>query len=628
MKRRSATSRLVAPAGDEGEDVGLSAGDAEGGERGRDGGGVAAALAGDRRAEVLEERAAPGRQGVVVVGLEGGEALPQPGDRVAPAVGVGGGGDEVTQVGAVVGVGGRGEPVVDLGEASPPPPRVRPARPAATASARRSTLRLTGVSTGRAGHLGAGGVAVVVEDRAEQRPLAGEHVGGARDGRAPGPSRRPCDRTAPGRSPATTWSRARTLPSARASTWWRSSPVASAASMAASAAGRSPSWACTNPCTRIAIARVDRPQRRDASSQRRAISKVSADLAPRLVERGELEVDDRRHRQRTGLHRQPPGVRRSRSAPASRTCRWCRAPAWRGPGGAGARPRWRCRGPAGTRPPRRRGPGRARRDRSPRAPRTPRPAGRSRGLRRGRTGRGRRRRRARPAHRGLGGQRIGPGEHGGVAVGQHAGGAGVGLGVVPPAGGQVGGAQHEVDVGPLARDRCRRASSSAPSAAARSVWPDCAHARSSTQSAASTRVAGRPSRGRGWPALRPRRASRRRARARRPRSHSVGGAVGVRQRRRPAARRGGTVRPAGPGRRPGARRALGRPGRLCSVGRARGQDGVTGEGMPEPEAGPLHVDELRTHRLPQELGGLVVVESRPRRRRGSSRSGGRAARRR
>ena len=63
-------------------------------------------------------------------------------------------------------------------------------------------------------------------------------------------------------------------------------------------------------------------------------------------------------------------------------------------------------------------------------------------------------------------------------------------------------------------------------------------------------------------------------------------------------------------------------------GKGAGQDGVTGEGMSEPEAGPLDVDELGTDGLPQELGGLVVVESHRGWRPGASRSGGRAARRR
>ena len=57
--------------------------------------------------------------------------------------------------------------------------------------------------------------------------------------------------------------------------------------------------------------------------------------------------------------------------------------------------------------------------------------------------------RFRPAHGGLGGQGIGPGQMGRVALGEDAGVVGVGLGVIPPSGRQVGGAQHEVDVGPL-----------------------------------------------------------------------------------------------------------------------------------------------------------------------------------
>ena len=66
MNRRSATSRLVAPVGDEGEHVDLPAGDAEGGQRRRDGGRVAPARAGDRRTERpagASRHRRPGRRG-------------------------------------------------------------------------------------------------------------------------------------------------------------------------------------------------------------------------------------------------------------------------------------------------------------------------------------------------------------------------------------------------------------------------------------------------------------------------------------------------------------------------------------------------------------------------------------
>ena len=190
-------------------------------------------------------------------------------------LGMRGRGDDLTQVGVVVGVRGRGEPLVDHGEHRFRLLGSRPARPAAaTASATRYTLLAHRGVEGEGRDLRPGCVAIVVEDRAEQRPLPGEHV------EVPGCTRgRPCGVEAPDRaaeSPATTWYWPRMFPSARASTWPRSSPVARAASMPASAAGRSPSWACMNPSRMIAIGRVDNPQRRDASSQRRAVSKVSA----------------------------------------------------------------------------------------------------------------------------------------------------------------------------------------------------------------------------------------------------------------------------------------------------------------------------------------------------------------
>ena len=54
-----------------------------------------------------------------------------------------------------------------------------------------------------------------------------------------------------------------------------------------------------------------------------------------------------------------------------------------------------------------------------------------------------------------------------------------------------------------------------------------------------------------------------------------------------------------------------------------GHDGVAGQGVAEPEAGPLHVHQLRLHRQAQELGRLVLGHPGRGGREASSRSAGR-----
>ena len=80
-----------------------------------------------------------------------------------------------------------------------------PAAPAATASAARSVRRLTGVSNGRRGDLGPGRVAVVVEQGAHQRPQARERQRRRRPARGSRPCRGRSRAAAASRSPATRW---------------------------------------------------------------------------------------------------------------------------------------------------------------------------------------------------------------------------------------------------------------------------------------------------------------------------------------------------------------------------------------------------------------------------------------
>ena len=228
-------------------------------------------------------------------------------------------------------------------------------------------------------------------------------------------------------------------------------------------------------------------------------------------------------------------------------------------------------------------------------------------------------------HGGVGGQRVGRASTAASARRQHAGGGGVRLGVVPPAGGQVDAPEHEVHLG-RGRGVGGEGEELAPSSAARSV---CARLRAGTQQhpvGRRARVAGRGVAGSGGERLG--RASEPSSRARSAASSQSSAARSCCRRRRPAGRRAGSVRRGGQGRRRGAAASARAASVACSAGQRGGQHGVAGEGVAEPEAGALHVDELRPHRLPQQLGGLVV---RPRRRRGgerSSRTGGRAGRRR
>ena len=228
------------------------------------------------------------------------------------------------------------------------------------------------------------------------------------------------------------------------------------------------------------------------------------------------------------------------------------------------------------------------------------------------------------AHGGLGGQGVGPGQAGRVGRRQRAGGGGVRLGVVPPAGGQVGGAQHEVDVGPLVGIGAQRQQLAAQRGGASGLAGLRAHPQQhpvgGQPRVVAAGVAGAGGQGVG-----------------RREGAVVEGALGGLQ-----PQGGGAVGLAGDGGQLGGEGARARPVRsgsaaarassaraasaACSAGRAAASDGITGEGVAEPEAGALDVDQLRPHRLPQELGGLVARRRRRWRPRGSSRSAGRAGR--